>query len=70
MREYNPMSVTSTDRNKLTTGKLFNQDYGYYKAPKTFSKFYYRQLELIVEYNVGFKLFCIWAYQRQYFMVI
>ena len=42
----------------------------YHKIWKAFSKFYHRNSELIVKYNIGLKLFCNKAYQNQYFMVI
>ena len=53
--------------NLYLTAKLFKQGYRYYKIRKPFSKFYHRELELIVKYNMGLKLLCNKAYQNLYF---
>ena len=52
------------------TAKLSKQGYRYHKIRKAFFKFYYRHSELIVQYNIGLKLFCNKAYQNLYCMVI
>ena len=54
----------------LLTAKLLKQGYRYHKIRKAFSKFYHRESDLIVKYNIGLKLFCIKAYQNLYYMVI
>ena len=36
---------------------VLKQGYRYHKIQKAFSKFYHRHSELIVKYNIGFKLF-------------
>ena len=43
------------NRNLFLTAKLLKQGYRYHKIRKTFSKFYHRHSELIVEYNIGLK---------------
>ena len=53
-------------RNLFLTAKLLKQGYRYHKIGKAFSKFYHRHSELIVKYNIGFKLFCNKAYQNLY----
>ena len=58
------------NRNLFLTAKLLKQGYRYHKIRKAFSKFYHRHSELIVKYNIGFKLFCNKAYQNLNFMVI
>ena len=58
------------NRNLFSTAKLLKQGYRYHKIRKASSKFYHRHPELIVKYNIGFKLFCNKAYQNIYFMVI
>ena len=50
--------------------KLLKQGHRYNEIRKAFSKFYHRHSELIVKFNIGFKLFCNKAYQNLYFMVI
>ena len=45
------------NRNLLLTANLLKQDYRYHKIRKAFSKFYHRQSELIVKYNIGLKTF-------------
>ena len=42
-------------RNLFLPAKLLKQDYRYHKIRKAFSKFYHRQSELIVIYNIGLK---------------
>ena len=39
-------------RNLFLTAKLLNQGYRYHKLRKTFSKFYHRNSDLIVKYNI------------------
>ena len=59
------------NRTLFLTAKLLKQGYGrYHKIRKAFSKFYHRHSELIVNYNIGLKLFCNKACQSLYFMVI
>ena len=41
------------NRNQLLTASLLNQGYRYNKIRKAFSKFYPRNSELIVKYNIG-----------------
>ena len=43
------------NRNLFLTAKLLKQGYRYHKIRKAFSKFYHRQSELIVKYNIGLK---------------
>ena len=57
------------NRNLFLTANLLKQGYRYHKIRKAFSKFYHRDSELIVKYNIGLKLFCNKAYQNLYFMV-
>ena len=58
------------NRNLFLTAKLLKQGYRYHNIRKAFPKFYHRHSELIVEYNIGLKLFCNKAYQNLYFMGI
>ena len=43
------------NRNLFLTAKLLKQGYRYHKIRKAFSKFYHRNSELIVKYNIGLK---------------
>ena len=43
------------NRNKLLTQKLLKQGYRYHKLPKTFSKFYRQNFNLISKFQVGLK---------------
>ena len=66
LREYVLMLVTSTK-----DAKLLKQGYRYNKIRKL--RFYHRQSELIVKYNIGLKTLqqhIISAYHSQCFMVI
>ena len=42
-------------RNLCLTAKLLKQGYRYHKIRKAFSRFYQRQSELVVRYNIGLK---------------
>ena len=44
------------NRIRFLTSKLLKQGYLYHKLCKAFSKFYHRQLELIVNYNISLKI--------------
>ena len=43
------------NRNLFLTAKLLKQGYRYHKIRKTFSKFYHRHSELVVEYTISSK---------------
>ena len=43
------------NRNSFFTAKLLKQGYRYHEIRKVFSKFYHRNSELIVKYNIGLK---------------
>ena len=43
------------NRNLFLTAKLFKQGNRYHKIQKAFSRFYHRNSELIVKYNIGLK---------------
>ena len=43
------------NRNLFLTAKLLKQGYRYHKILKAFSKFYHKDSELIVKYNIGLK---------------
>ena len=43
------------NRNLFLTAKLLKQGYRYHKIRKAFSKFYHRNSEIIVKYNIGLK---------------
>ena len=43
------------NKNLFLTAKLLKQGYRYHKIRKAFSKFYHRNSELIVKYNIGLK---------------
>ena len=43
------------NRNLILTAKLLKQGFRYHKIRKAFSKFYHRDSELIVKYNIGLK---------------
>ena len=43
------------NRKLFLIAKLLKQGYIYHKIRKSFSKFYHRHSELIVEYNIGLK---------------
>ena len=43
------------NRNLILTAKLLKQVFRYHKIRKAFSKFYHRDSELIVKYNIGLK---------------
>ena len=43
------------NRNLFLTAKLLKKCYRYHKILKAFSKFYHRNSELIVKYNIGLK---------------
>ena len=43
------------NKNLFLTAKLLKQGYRYHKIRKSFSKFYHRDSELIVKYNIGLK---------------
>ena len=55
------------NRNLFLTAKLLKQGYRYHKIRKAFSKFYHRNSELIVKYNIELKTL---LQQCIYFMVI
>ena len=42
-------------RNKILTNKLYHLGYRYHKLRKTFSKFYRRHYELVLQFKVGLK---------------
>ena len=42
-------------RNQILTAKLLKQSYLYHKLRKAFSKFYRRQYDLLLKFNVGLK---------------
>ena len=44
------------ERNLLLTGKLLQQGYRFHKLRKTFSKFYYRNSELVLKYDKSLKV--------------
>ena len=44
-----------TSRNKCLTAKLLKQGYRYPKLSNAFSKFYRRQHELVLKFDVGLK---------------
>ena len=44
------------NRNLFLTAKLLKQGYRYHKIRKAFSKFYHRNSEIIVKYNIGLKI--------------
>ena len=58
------------NRNNILSSKILKQGYQYHKLHKAFSKFYYRHSDLIVKYNICFRLFCNKLYQNMYFMAI
>ena len=41
--------------NTILTTKLLRQEYRYHKIRKAFSKFYWRQFDIVSTYNVGLK---------------
>ena len=43
------------DRNFLLTKKLLQQGYRFHKLRKTFSKFYYRNTDILIKYNTNLK---------------
>ena len=43
------------NKNLFLTAKLLKQGYRYHKIGKAFSKFYHRQSELIIKFNIGLK---------------
>ena len=58
------------NRSKFLTFRLLKQGYRCHKLHKAFPKFYYRYSELIIKYNICFKLFRNNAYHNLYLMVI
>ena len=51
-------------RNKLLTQKLLKQGYWYHKLRKTFSKFYRRYYDLIINSKLDLNLFCAKDFQN------
>ena len=57
------------ERNLTLTNKLLQQGYRFHKLRKTFSKFYYRNSELLNKYQTPLKSFCVTVYHTLGFMV-